>query len=184
MKLFDLVGTKVVISADALAIPPFNELWDSEKDKSKAEKYIKFIVLLYKFDSPYVTGYAPTERERVLKQDLFGDPTIEIPKKIYNLGQRYLEFQRTPSSRLLEAANEGIEYLIEEYHSLAEKRLLVDKLGKPIVTPEQVGKWLAQLGSAVKNRDLLLKQVQSEQVDTGKVRGGSAIGSFELPKSK
>lgn len=184
MKLFDLIGNKLKIHVDVLALPPFQSIWDSEKDKDLAEKYIKFVVFFYKYDSPYVSGYSPEDRERVLKEDIFKDANYTIPDKVYELGKRYQELQRTPSIRLLEAAEEGIEFLINEYHSLEEKRHLTDKLGKPLVTADQVGKWLAQLGSAVKSVDMLKKQVQVEQIETGKVRGGSSIGSFELPNKK
>lgn len=184
MKLFDIIGNKLKIHVDALALPPFQSIWDSEKDKDLAEKYIKFVVFFYKYDSPYVSGYSPEDRERVLKEDIFKDPNYTIPDKVYELGRRYQELQRTPNIRLLEAANEGMEYLIEEYRLLRERRGMTDKLGKPLVTAEQVYKWLEHLDSVSRNIESLKKKVQIEQLETGKVRGGSSIGSFELPNKK
>lgn len=108
MKLFDIIGNKLKIHVDALALPPFQSIWDSEKDKDLAEKYIKFVVFFYKYDSPYVSGYSPEDRERVLKEDIFKDANYTIPDKVYELGRRYQELQRTPSIRLLEAAEEGV----------------------------------------------------------------------------
>lgn len=55
MKLADIIGGKVVIHPDMLAIPIFRELWESDKDdKEYATKVISYIVLNNKWDSPYV----------------------------------------------------------------------------------------------------------------------------------
>ena len=46
MKLFDIVGGKVVIHSDALGIPCFKKVWDADKaDKEHATKVISYIVL-------------------------------------------------------------------------------------------------------------------------------------------
>ena len=52
MNLADIVGGQVVIHPDMLAIPPFKKLWDSFKDKDLATKYLWYIVLKNKYDSP------------------------------------------------------------------------------------------------------------------------------------
>ena len=46
MKLFDIVGGKVVIHSDVLGIPCFKKVWDADKaDKEHATKVISYIVL-------------------------------------------------------------------------------------------------------------------------------------------
>ena len=52
MKLFDIVGGKVVIHPDALGIPCFRNIWDNNKDKDYVRDIISYIVLKNKYDSP------------------------------------------------------------------------------------------------------------------------------------
>ena len=54
MNLADIVGGQVVIHPDMLAIPDFKKVWDAFKDKDLATKYLWYIVLKNKYDSPYV----------------------------------------------------------------------------------------------------------------------------------
>lgn len=54
-ELFDIIGGKVVIHSDALGIPCFKKVWDADKpDKEHATKVISYIVLMNKWNSPYV----------------------------------------------------------------------------------------------------------------------------------
>ena len=55
MKLADIVAGKVVIHNDMLVIPAFKKIWDADNPtKELATKYISYIVLKNKYDSPYV----------------------------------------------------------------------------------------------------------------------------------
>ena len=74
MKLFDIVGGKVVIHSDALGIPCFKKVWDADKaDKEHATKVISYIVLKNKWNSPYVLSMDPDSIESKLKEELFDD---------------------------------------------------------------------------------------------------------------
>ena len=78
MNLADIVGGQVVIHPDMLAIPPFKKLWDSFKDKDLATKYLWYIVLKNKYDSPYVETMERDLIEPTLKKELFGDENYEL----------------------------------------------------------------------------------------------------------
>lgn len=67
MNLADIVGGQVVIHPDMLAIPPFKKLWDSFKDKDLATKYLWYIVLKNKYDSPYVETM---ERDQLIPMEI------------------------------------------------------------------------------------------------------------------
>lgn len=74
MKLFDILGGKVVIHEDALGIPSFRTIWDSNKDKKHATDVLSYIVLQNKWNSPYVVSLTDEkERSKRLKQQLFQD---------------------------------------------------------------------------------------------------------------
>ena len=80
MNLADIVGGQVVIHPDMLAIPPFKKLWDSFKDKDLATKYLWYIVLKNKYDSPYVETMERDLIEPTLKKELFGNENYELPE--------------------------------------------------------------------------------------------------------
>ena len=74
MKLFDILAGEVVIHSDALGLPPFKKIWDAnKKNKEHVTKVISYIVLMHKWDSPYVQSMDDASRESKLKKDIFGD---------------------------------------------------------------------------------------------------------------
>ena len=79
MNLADIVGGQVVIHPDMLAVPPFKKLWDSFKDKDLATKYLWYIVLKNKYDSPYVETMERDLIEPTLKKELLPIATVITP---------------------------------------------------------------------------------------------------------
>lgn len=79
MKLFDIQGGKVIIHSDALGIPCFKKVWDADKaDKEYATKVISYIVLMNKWNSPYVQSMEAETREPKLKKEIFGDENYQL----------------------------------------------------------------------------------------------------------
>ena len=69
MRLFDIIAGSVTIHEDALAIPAFRKVWESDKDKKHATDVLSYIVLQNKWNSPYVTSIMDEEeRAKRLKQ--------------------------------------------------------------------------------------------------------------------
>lgn len=89
MKLFDIVGGKVVIHPDALGIPCFRNIWDNNKDKDYVRNIISYIVLKNKYDSPYVQSMDADEAERKLKMELFHDPEYKLTAEELSCEQDY-----------------------------------------------------------------------------------------------
>ena len=86
MKLFDILGGKVIIHNDTLGIPCFKKLWDADKaDKETATKQISYIVLKNKYDSPYVQSMSPEEIGPRLRKELFGDANYRQNKHTLTL---------------------------------------------------------------------------------------------------
>lgn len=178
--MFDIINGKVVIDAKTLSIPPFSKYYNSTKDKAHAEKIISYVVFKHRWNTPY-KAYSPEDRETVILKDIFGGPVV-FSLEEQEFEQRYIELQATPLTRLLEAAEEGVEYLIRQFNSLRDKENQTDNYGKPLVTANDVGRWLDRISGTVKSLDTLKKQVASEQIEGTKVKGGSEIGHYELPK--
>lgn len=70
MNLVDIVGGKVVIHPDLYFIPAFKNLYnnDTSKDKKYQEDIITYIVLMWKYNSPYYDSMVVSTREKKLKE--------------------------------------------------------------------------------------------------------------------
>ena len=103
MKLFDIVGGKVVIHSDALGIPCFKKVWDADKaDKEHATKVISYIVLKNKWNSPYVLSMDPDSIESKLKEELFDDVNYELSAAEIACEEQFKEFCNTRLLRMLQ----------------------------------------------------------------------------------
>lgn len=169
-KLFDIDRGHVVMNPTVLWIPEFKKIWDRDKskDKAMASKEISYIVFMHSFSSPY-QSYAERDREKKVLNDYFKgmegwkpDTTIKAAVKKYN------ELQDSVSLRLLRSSKKALE-VIEEFFTNAD--------------PDQVDKVVKnakELGNLIQSLDKLEKQVQKEQHENANVRGGEAVGLFEL----
>ena len=102
MKLFDILGGKVVIHEDALGIPAFRAVWDGNEDKKHATDILSYIVLQNKWNSPYVTSLTDDkERSRRLKQQLFNDPDYQLTVEEQIAENEFNLLQTTPTLKML-----------------------------------------------------------------------------------
>ena len=109
--MFDIKGSKISLSTEDLAIPPFKEHYNNAKDKSSALKEIEYIVWLYKWNTPY-EAYPIDKRPFVVARDIFGDEKYVPTAEVKELAKRFMEFQETPGTRLLSASQMAAEGLI------------------------------------------------------------------------
>lgn len=91
MRLFDIVGGKVVIHNDALGLPGFREFWESSKNKNHATDVLSYIVLNNKFDSPYVESMDSRSRDLKLKKMLFGDHKYQLTEDEKFVEQEFID---------------------------------------------------------------------------------------------
>lgn len=61
--MFDIQGSKIVLSTEDLSIPPFKDYYNSAKDKSQALKEIEYIVWLHRWNTPYL-AYPEKDRAK------------------------------------------------------------------------------------------------------------------------
>lgn len=174
MRLFDIVAGNVVIHTDTLGLPPFKKIWDSCKNKDLATKYISYIVLKNKYDSPYVKSLNKEDLEPTLKQQLFNNSNAKLPEEVLAAEQEYLNFNNTLTLRLLKNARMKLESISKYYQeSLTEQ--LDEKKVKTILSG------ISTLGETIKSLDILEASVRAEEASTDKVKGGVEINEFELP---
>lgn len=174
MKLFDILGGKVVIHNDALGIPCFKKIWDADKaDKETATKYISYIVLKNKYDSPYVKSMSREEIGPRLRKEIFGDANFKLPVEVVEAEDAYIAFNETLILGLLKNAKLKLESVSRYY-----RESLLDELDDKKVQLILAG--MEKLGNTIKSLDALEVAVRSEETATSKVRGGGEINPYEL----
>lgn len=169
--MFDIKGDKIVLSTEDLAIPPFKEYFNGASDKQLALKEIEYVIWLYKWNTPY-EAYPEKERAERVAKDIFHDPEWIPSIQVQELAKRFIEFQETPGTRLLQASRTAAD-------SLTEALSIYSENGMDIDTAIKVTRILKDVGNIVKSLDTAMKQAKAEQADAGRVKGGGQLGLYE-----
>lgn len=172
--MFDIIGGKIRLSTEDLAIPPFKEYYNRAEDKAEALKEIEYIIWLHKWNSPY-EAYPEKDRAKQVGIDIFGDEHYVPSASLKELGKRFAEFQETPGTRLLSASQIAAEGLIQALTDYSVGAMDID-------TAIKVTRILKDVGPIVKSLDIAMKQAKAEQMETGRVKGGGTIGRYENPR--
>ena len=115
MKLFDIVGGKVVIHADFLAIPAMRRYWESSSDKDHVNKVLSFIILCDYWDSPYVKSMNDDIREEKLKEEFFGNSSYTLTKDEQVCRDEYPRLLDTRNLKMLKALRNKIDTVSAYY---------------------------------------------------------------------
>ena len=177
MNLFDIIAGKVSIHPDLLAIPCFKQLWDADKsrDKADANRYIQYIILKNYHSSPYVLSMSAEDIEPRLKKELFGDKDYKLPVTVISCEQDYRGFLYTRTLRMLDNMRNKIDSISNYYQQSLDEDLDEKKIKDLLAGMEKVK-------GTYQTLDFLEKAVKTEELNNSKVRGGSEINSYELPK--
>jgi hypothetical protein len=178
MKFFDIINNKVIIHAEALALPCFNKLWESDKskEKNKAIEAIRYIVFLHKYDSPYKKNYTHEKAQKILKKEIFGDEKYVLSVEEKECEAGYIELNNTLTKRLLAGAYRqlhGVEKFYNETNNLFENS---DDI-------EVVYSSITKLKTALQTISLLEQTAAGEEAAGGRVRGGDEPNPYEFPKN-
>ena len=176
MKLFDIIGGKVTIHEDALAIPAFRKVWELDKDKKHATDILSYIVLQNKWNSPYVTSVIDEEeRAKILKVQFFDDPKYKLTVEEKIAEDQFNFLQNTFTLQLLNNMLLKLDSISKYYRESLEEELNEKKVKDLLAGMEHTDKVLA----AIEN---LKDRVKAEEsMKTKKVRGDAKINPFELP---
>lgn len=176
MKLFDIIGGKIVIHEDALGIPCFKTIWEKNKDKRLATNIISYIILNNNPNSPYVISMPREARETKLRKELLNEDT-PYDEDFEYAEKSYIEFTDTLILKMLRGIRTNIEYMSESLNT-------VSKDGMTMKDMKDLLDLAAKAEKAIKSIYSLEKQVRKEELETSTVRGGSEIGRFELPNKR
>ncbi len=174
MKLFDILGGKIIIHADGLAIPCFRRLWEADgKDKRHSTDVISYIVFKHNWDSPYVLSTSPDELEAKLKLRIFKDPNYQLTVEELECEKEYENFNQTLTLRLLQSIR-GRMWDQEEYYRSSKGDAL------DLTTIEKMNKGVKELKGTLETLDTLEKAVKAGELNVKKVKGDKAINPYEL----
>lgn len=169
--MFDILGNKIQLKTDELAIPPFKDFYNNAEDKALAIKKIEFIIWRYKWNSPY-EAYPEKDRTWRVAKDVFNDSNYVPDDEMEELAKRFNEFQETPMTRLLRSSKNAAEGIMNAMDSYAEQELDID-------TAKKLSAILKDVSGIVKSLDMAMKQAKAEQAESGRVKGGGVIGMYE-----
>lgn len=176
MKLFDLIGGRVQIHSDAIGIPCFKRVWDADKaDKEHATKVISYIVLMNKWDSPYVQSMESDSRESKLKQEIFGDESYKLTVEELTCEEEYKSLLNTRALQMLTNMRLKLDSISNYY-----KESLEDALDEKKIKDLLAG--MTSVGNVFKSIDLLETMVKAEEVSMGRVKGDAKVNPYELVK--
>lgn len=176
MKLFDIVGGKVVIHPDAIGIPCFRRVWDADKpDKEHATKVISYIVLMNKWDSPYVQSMDEDSRELKLKKEIFDDENYKLTTEELICEDEYKTLLNTRALQMLNNMRLKLDSVSKYY-----KESLDDTLDEKKIKDLLAG--MTSVGGVLKSIDSLETMVKAEELAIGKVKGDAKVNPYELAK--
>lgn len=176
MKLFDILGGKVTVHEEALAIPAFRKVWEMNKDKKHATDILSYIVLQNKWNSPYVMSIAnEEERAKRLKTQFFDNADYQLTLEEQLAQDEFLFIQNTTTLQLLTNIRLKLDSISQYYKESLGEELNEKKVKDLLAGMEHADKVLA----AIENLEDRVKA--EESMKSKKVRGDAKINPFELP---
>lgn len=175
MKLFDIVGDKVVVHAELLALPNFKELYEHSKDKAHIMEVIRFIVLCDYWDSPYVHTMTPSAREVRLKDKIFKNENYTFTPEEQIARDEFSKIMYTRQLKMLDSMRNKLDTISDWYDNSLEDELDEKKIQLLLAGFEKAKGTYITL-------DFLEKAVKSGELEQSKVRGDVKVNRYELDK--
>ena len=179
--LFDLKDRKVIVSAEALLIPEFKDIYsrDKSKDKAKAIQQLSYVYFIADYKSPYVSSLSPDALKRVVGKDFMKDEGYKPDSKVSAAIDKYKGLQKTPSMLLLDASLQTVHNLTDYLQNVDLQER--DKNDKPIYKPSDVTNSLSKIGAIVDSLNKVRANVEREILATAQLRGQRKKGNREDP---
>lgn len=180
MDLLSLEKDNVEISPYALVIDCYKKLWDRDKTKLKdvAKVELGYIVLMYKYNSPYIE-YQELERSELLQKDL----KLKIKSNDKDLQEACTYYQKSqedslPSLKYLIAARCAADKIRQFFNTFSLTATTLS--GAVIYKPKDISSAIKDMGELIKSLDNLEDKVKRElSVSDEKIRGGGIASAFE-----
>lgn len=173
MKLFDIIGGKVLVHAEMLALPPFKRYYEGEKNKDHANDVVSFIILCDYWNSPYVLSMDLETREPKLKKEIFKDENYKLTVEEQICRDEYKKLTYTRTLKMLDSMRNKLDTISDWYNNSLEDELDEKKIQMLMAGFEKAKGTYVTI-------DYLEKAVKSEQMDNMRVRGDNKVNPYEL----
>ena len=176
--IFDYANYKVVLHPDSVVIPPFIDLWnrDKSKSKTKATKELSYVYFVCDFKSPY-SIYSEEHRPAKVKEDFMKDPEWKPDEMVLAAIEKYNKFQETYTMKFLKSARGATEKL-QKYFDEVDFAML-DEKGRPIYKATDVVRNLKEVGNVIESLNQVEEKVRKEIDKKAKVKGQKTIRTRE-----
>lgn len=165
------IGSKLELSAAAMAFPPFEKILLDREDHEVAKNEIRYIIWMYSWNSPY-NVIAPEKRASYIKRDLFGNPDHILSQATLHAAKAYVEeFQTSEILEMLAAARDGIWFVNQEFRKLSS--------GESEYDADKILAMVGKMGKARESLKDLETAAKAEQESTSEIRGGGTLALFE-----
>lgn len=179
MNLFEIQGDIVAFAPEALIIPEFRKLWDKDKskDKKQAIAELGYVYYMSDFKSIY-NNYSENEKEQHILDDIM-PKDWEPDKDTVRAMAKYQEIHVTHTMKIWQDAMGAVDKLRRYFREvdLTER----DDKGKPVYHAKDLVNNLKQVGDLIKGLKALEEEIQKEQVENSRIKGGGQAGLFEDP---
>lgn len=174
---------RLTIQPEMLAIPVFEVIWTRDKtpEHKTAIKELSYVYLMYDYDSPFrqYSTEKETRHRKVLEAMGIESLSVDIP--LTAAIEAYREMHRTYSMLLLEDAEVAVHKLRTYFRDV--DLLDVDEKDRPIYKASDLMNNLKNLGAVVKGIKELKAEVEKEQAEKIRIRGGAKVDTdYEKPK--
>lgn len=173
-------NNKLQIHPEALTVKIFKEIWDRDKDKSKANAINDFIYVYYSthYKSPYRNIKEPERTELIIK-DCISNLSYSPDNKVKEAVDIHIKLIESSSQAmgLLRDAESAVEKIREYFRTVDLKE--TDDNGKLKYTAKDLQTNLKAIGELFQSLKILREQVERDEEESSNIRGGGTKGIFE-----
>lgn len=177
MKFFDIVGNKVTIHPDALALPPFKRVWEQDKaDKVYATNLISYIILKNRYDSPYKRAHEIEKHLKSLKRTYFGNENYTLTEDEKAIEEEWINLGYTDDLAHLESIRAKMRTFTRYYLNSLDEVLDAKTIGV-------YNKGFKDTEGMLVSMDKLEDRVRKgELANDLKAKGDYEINRYEIPE--
>lgn len=182
MDLFEVRDGRAFPSTHALMIQPFKAIWQEDISEGKGEAIaaLSFIELFCspKKSNPFV-GYDKDTRYLKLKEELYGDPTYELPPLVIDGMSKYEELleNSSPTYSFLNSAFAAADKLKRFFNGLDLNERTNG--GAAVYKPKDITSALKEIDLTIMSLEKVRTKVNEELLDDSKTRNNRQVGLYE-----
>ena len=191
MGLLTIDNGQLSLQPELLAIPVFASIWNSDKSPyhTEAIKQLSYIYFMCDISSPFrqypmieVAGEGDVRHTRNDKVvEALGETEFKVNKNVTDAMHMYEEMHVTYSMKLLNDTEAAVQKLRAYFQEV--DLLLLNEKDQPVYKASDLMSNLKSLGGVIKGIKELRDEVEKEQVEKLRIRGGAVVNTkYEVPK--